>query len=65
MWFVLLCGGLMGLLASQVPVDTPAWLMIVGAGWMAGYLDGRKAAQGTASSCKTPNPDNAPLPEEL
>ncbi|MDH4378359.1 MAG: hypothetical protein QE263_00425 [Vampirovibrionales bacterium] len=57
MFFTLLCLGLWALVAFKVPTDLFGWLMLVGAGWVFGFLDGRRATQNHS--------DAEPLPHHL
>ena len=45
MFFVLVCIIVVSLLANKITPDTSGWMMIVGAAWMAGFLDCRLFAR--------------------
>jgi len=56
MFFIALCLVLWALFALNAPFDTYGWLFLVGFGWFAGFLDGRRSQSKTKS-------DTVPLPQ--
>jgi len=42
MYFAIVCLLVFALLATGVKPDDYGWMMLVGTGWVAGYLDARK-----------------------
>lgn len=57
MFFVLLCLLLVVLLANGVAIDQFGWLMLIGTGWIAGYLDCRKFARSDQDPDRVMPPD--------
>ncbi|MDX2084945.1 MAG: hypothetical protein SFZ03_06095 [Candidatus Melainabacteria bacterium] len=59
-WFVLLCLLLWALFAFQAPFDRFGWLMIVGAAYMAGFLDARRTLKADADTERVTPPADTP-----
>lgn len=57
MFFALLCLLVGGLLLTNHPPDAYGWMMLVGAGWVAGYLDCRMFARSDQESDRVMPPD--------
>lgn len=70
MFFLLLCLGLYGLVATGTPIDEFGWLWLVAAGWFFGFLDGRVTfgkllGSKNGNDHEKPHPDSTMPPDEL
>lgn len=57
MFFVVLIALVSALLLTNHPPDQAGWMMLVGAGWLAGYLDCRRFARSDGDSDRVMPPD--------
>lgn len=57
MFFVLVCLIAVALLATAHTPDTAGWMMLVGAAWVAGYLDCRWFARSDRDRARVMPPD--------
>lgn len=58
MYFVLLCLLVAGLLISKHPPDEYGWMMLIGLGWVTGYLDCRKFSHSDQDQARVLPPDS-------
>lgn len=57
MFFVLLCLIIVALLGTGYPPDQSGWMMLLGLGWLAGFLDCRLFAKSDQDKTRVLPPD--------